>query len=163
MRTEEGRQYSILCRKKGGLPAPAGLDAAEEIFLDVNELAEGHPFLGLGAVAVSDDGNLLAYSADTTGFREYTLRVKDLRTGEVYPEQMEKTGSVAWAGDNRTLFYTVEDSAKRQYRLYRHRLGAPQATDQLVYEAFYRGVMGMAVGYWNLEASRQEPLAATRR
>ena len=134
VRTEEGRQYSILCRKKGGLPAPAGLDAAEEIFLDVNELAEGHPFLGLGAVAVSDDGNLLAYSADTTGFREYTLRVKDLRTGEVYPEQMEKTGSAAWAGDNRTLFYTVEDSAKRQYRLYRHRLRATANADALIYE-----------------------------
>ncbi len=128
VRTEEGKQYSILCRRKGSL------DAAEEVFLDVNELAKGHPFLGLGAVTISDDGNLLAYSTDTTGFRQYTLRVKDLRTGEVYPEQMEKTGSVAWAGENRTLFYTVEDSAKRQYRLYRHHLGTPADADALIYE-----------------------------
>jgi len=126
-RTEEGKQYPILCRKKGSLEAP------EEVTLDLNALAEGHKFLSLGAYVVSDDGALLAYSTDLTGFREYTLHVKDLRTGEILPERIEKAGSVSWAADGRTLFYTVEDAAKRPYRLYRHVVGAagPHA---LVYE-----------------------------
>ncbi len=125
-RTEQGKQYPILCRKKGSLEGP------EEIFLDMNDLAKGQKFLSLGAFAVSDNGNLLAYSTDNTGFRQYTLQVKDLRTGQLLPERVEKTGSVVWANDNATLFYTVEDAAKRQYSLYRHRLGATQ--DDLVYE-----------------------------
>jgi oligopeptidase B len=125
-RTEQGKQYPTWCRKKGGLDAP------EEIVLDLNELAKGEKFLGLGALVVSDDGHLLAYSTDTTGFRQYTLHVKDLRSGQILPDQVERTGSVAWAGDNRTLFYTVEDAAKRQYRLYRHHLGTAQ--DDLIYE-----------------------------
>jgi len=125
-RTEEGKQYSIRCRKRGSLDAP------EEVTLDLNALAEGHPYLGLGAYAVSDDGNLLAYSTDITGFRQYTLFVKDLRTGELLPDRVEKTVSVVWAADNATLLYTVEDDAKRAYRLYRHRLG--EAEDALVYE-----------------------------
>ena len=106
-RTEEGQQYPIRCRKRGSL------EAEEEITLDLNALAEGHSYLGLGAYAVSDDGHLLAYSTDVTGFRQYTLFVKDLRTGEMLPDRIEKTLSVVWAGDNKTLFYTVEDSAKR--------------------------------------------------
>ena len=126
-RTEEGKQYPIYCRKKGSLDAP------EQVTLDLNELAKGQKFMGLGVYAVSDDSNLLAYSTDNTGFRQYTLQVKDLRTGELLPERREKTVSVAWAADNRTLFYTVEDAAKRPYRLYRHRLG-PSAPDDLVYE-----------------------------
>lgn len=124
-RTEEGKQYAIWCRKQGSL------DASEEVLLDLNRLAVGQTFMGLGAFAVSDDGNLLAYSVDTTGFRQYALFVKDLRTGQLLPDRAAKTGSVAWAADNRTLFYTVEDSAKRQYRLYRHVLGAG---DDLLYE-----------------------------
>jgi oligopeptidase B len=128
-RTEEGKQYPILCRKKGSLQAP------EEVTLDLNVLAEGHPFFSLGAYLVSDDGSLLAYSTDVTGFREYTLHVKDLRTGEVLPERIEKTGSVAWAGDGRTLFYTVEDAAKRPHRLYRHVVGTgASGSHALVYE-----------------------------
>jgi oligopeptidase B len=126
-RTEEGKQYPILCRQKGSLEAP------EEVTLDLNALAEGHKFLSLGAYVVSDDGSLLAYSTDLTGFREYTLQVKDLRTGELLPERIEKAGSVSWAADGRTLFYTVEDAAKRPYRLYRHVVGAPDP-DPLVYE-----------------------------
>jgi oligopeptidase B len=125
-RTEEGKQYPIACRKRGTLEAP------EEIILDLNQLAEGHPFLGLGVTEVSDDGNLLAYSLDTSGFREYTLAIKDLRNGSTGPEQIAKTSSAAWAADNRTLFYTVEDQAKRSYRMYRHQLGA--AEDALIYE-----------------------------
>jgi len=126
-RTEQGKQYPILCRKFESLEAP------EQVTLDVNLLAEGHSFMALGAYAVSDDGNLLAYSTDSTGFRQYDLFIKDLRTGQSGPAVAPKTGSVAWAADNRTLFYTIEDEAKRHYRLYRHRLGAA-TPDELVFE-----------------------------
>jgi oligopeptidase B len=126
-RTEAGKQYPIRCRKKGAL------DAAEELVLDVNELAKGQVFMSVGAYEVSPDGNQLAYSTDNTGFRQYTLAVKDLRTGKLLPDHVEKTGSVVWANDNKTLFYTVEDAAKRQYRMYRHTVGAT-ARDPLVYE-----------------------------
>jgi oligopeptidase B len=126
-RTEAGKQYRIHCRKKGSLDAP------EEVVLDVNELAKGQSFMSLGAFAVSSDGNLLAYSTDNTGFRQYELAVKDLRTGKVFSDRAGKVGSVVWANDNKTLFYTVEDTAKRQYRLYRHAVGT-MAPDDLVYE-----------------------------
>jgi len=125
-RTEEGKQYATRCRKKGSLDAP------EEVTLDVNGMAEGHSFMGIGAYEVSDDAHLLAFSTDTTGFRQYTLQVKDLQSGEVGPEKFEKTTSAAWAADNRTLFFAVEDPAKRPYRVYRYRLGDKEP--KLVYE-----------------------------
>jgi oligopeptidase B len=125
-RTVKGKQYPIICRKF------RSLDAKEEFVLDLNQLARGHKYLALGDFDFSDDDNLLAYSLDFTGFRQYTLFVKDLRTGKLGPEKIEKTGSVSWAADNRTLFYTVEDDAKRQYRVFRHRLGAKK--DELIYE-----------------------------
>jgi oligopeptidase B len=125
-RTERGKQYPIYCRKAGSLDAP------EEVMLDLNVLAEGHPFFSLGASAVSDDGHLLAYSTDITGFREYTLYVKDLRTGQLLPGTIERVASVAWAADNLTIFYVLEDEAKRPYRLYRCRAGLP-GTD-MIYE-----------------------------
>ncbi len=128
-RTEQALQYPIYCRKKGSVEAP------EEIILDVNKLAEGEAFMAIGGFSVSDDGNLLAYSTDTTGFRQYTLHVKDLRTGELRGERVERVGSIEWANDNVTLFYTVEDEEqKRQFQLYRHSLGEPQERDVLVYE-----------------------------
>jgi len=126
-RTEAGKQYQIRCRKKGSM------DAAEEVLLDINEMAKGQAFMNVAAYTVSEDGHLLAYSTDNTGFRQYELHVKDLRTGKVLPDHAEKVGSVVWANDNKTLFYTVEDAAKRQYRLYRHTVGATGA-DALVYE-----------------------------
>lgn len=126
-RTEEGRQYPIFCRK----PSP---DAAEAIMLDVNELAEGKPFMSVGALAVSDDGRYLAYSTDETGFREYTLQVKDLETGELLDERIEKVSSVCWAGDNRTLFFSTENEAKRPYRIHRHVLGDDPAQAAVIYE-----------------------------
>jgi oligopeptidase B len=126
-RTEQGKQYPIHCRKKGSLEAP------EQVTLDLNRLAEGQKFMSLGAYVVSDDGRLLAYSTDNTGFRQYTLQVKDLASGELLPTRVEKVGSVAWAADDKTLFYTVEeDKTKRQYRLYRHELGG--ADHALVHE-----------------------------
>jgi oligopeptidase B len=102
------------------------------VLLDLNEMARGHDYLSLGAWAVSDDGELLAFSTDTTGFREYTLHIKDLRTGLVRAEAIERTGPVAWARDRHVLFYAVEDHAKRPHRVFRHALaGGP---DALVYE-----------------------------
>ncbi len=126
-RTEAGKQYQIRCRKKGSLQAP------EQVLLDINELAKGQVFMSVAAYTVSPDGNLLAYSTDNTGFRQYVLHVKDLRTGKDLGDHAERVGSVAWANDNKTLFYTVEDDAKRQYRAYRHVLGS-SSPDALVYE-----------------------------
>ena len=117
VRTEEGRQYPIYCRRHGSVEAP------EQILLDVNRLAVGHPFMALGALSVSDDGRLMAYSTDATGYREYGLVVDDIATGERLAGPIEKSGPVAWAADNRTLFYTLEDSAKRFYQIWRLRLG----------------------------------------
>jgi oligopeptidase B len=127
-RTEEGKQYPIHCRKKGSQQAP------EEILLDVNELARGQKFAAVGARAISDDNYLLAYTVDHSGFREYTLHVKDLRTGAVGSESIPKVDSVAWATDGKTLFYVTEDAAKRGYRLWHHRLGNDAARDTLIYE-----------------------------
>jgi oligopeptidase B len=126
-RTVEGQQYPIFARKRGSLDAP------EQITVDLNELAKGQVFMSLGAYQVSDDGNLLAFSIDSTGYRQYALRVKDLRTGERLADAAARVTSVAWAADNRTLFYTVEDSiSKRAHRLYRHVLGSPD--HDLLYE-----------------------------
>jgi oligopeptidase B len=116
-RTEEGKQYPILCRKSGSL------DAEEQVLLDLNALAVGKSYMSLGEYAVNDDGGLLAYSTDETGFRDYTLQVKDLRTGQDLPLRIPKAGSAAWAADGMTLFYAIEDEAKRPWRVYRHRLG----------------------------------------
>ncbi|HTW81731.1 MAG TPA: S9 family peptidase [Terracidiphilus sp.] len=118
-RTEEGLQYSINCRKRGGEAGPDA-DAAEEVLLDGNVLAQGHAFFAIGDTDISDDGRWLAYTTDLTGFRQYTLRVKDLESGETLAGEVERVGSVAWAADNETLFYTVEDEQqKRQFQLYR--------------------------------------------
>jgi oligopeptidase B len=125
-RMEEGKQYAIYCRKK------ESMEAAEEVTLDLNKLAEGHKFLGLGLYEVSEDGNLLAYSLDTTGFRQYQLSIKNLRTGAVLPDSIGQVNSAVWAADNRTMFYVKEDAAKRPYRLFRHVLGATK--DELLFE-----------------------------
>ncbi len=101
--------------------------------LDLNELAKGEKFLSVGAMAVSDDGNLLAYGVDVTGFRLYTLRVKDLRTGALLPDRIEKVNSPAWSNDGRTIFYVAEDAAKRPFRLMRHTVGTTEG-DTPVYE-----------------------------
>ena len=132
-RTEEGQQYAIHCRTHG-LPN-ATEDTPEQVILDGNLLAVGLPFFAIGTTDISDDGRWLAYSTDTTGFRQYTLHVKDLITGETLPYEVERVGSLVWAADNRTLFYTVEDEEqKRQFQLWRHALGTPHAADALVYQ-----------------------------
>jgi oligopeptidase B len=117
-RTEEGKQYPIRCRKEGSL------DAKEEVLLDLNELGKGKKFVGLGAFVVSDDQNLLAYTIDYVGYRQFSLEVKDLRSGATLPDTMERVDSVAWAADNRTLFLTSEDAVtKRANQAWRHTLG----------------------------------------
>ena len=117
-RTEEGKQYPIQCRKKGAA------DAKEEVLLDLNELGQGKKFVGLGAFVVSDDQNLLAYTIDYVGYRQFSLHVKDLRTGTTLPDTTERVDSLAWAADNRTLFLTTEDEVtKRGNRAWRHTLG----------------------------------------
>ncbi|HEU4535434.1 MAG TPA: S9 family peptidase, partial [Polyangiaceae bacterium] len=124
-RTEAGKQHGVFCRKR------PGEGAAEQVLLDYNEL-------GGAAIIyerrVSDDGNLLAYALDTKGSYDFRLYVKDLRTGKLLADGAERVHSLAWAADNKTLFYTVEDEAHRPYRLYRHALGAPASADALVLE-----------------------------
>ncbi len=125
-RTEEGKQYPIHCRKQGSL------EGAEKVVIDLNELAKGERFMSLGVYEVSDDDNLLLYSTDNIGFRQYKLWMKDLRSGAVTGPIAEKVVDAAWAADNRTVFYTVEDHAKRSYRLYRHQSGS--TAHDLVFE-----------------------------
>jgi oligopeptidase B len=126
-RTVEGKQYPIYCRKHGSL------DASEEVLLDLNELAKGQKFMAVGSFAPSDDGMLLAYSTDNTGYRQYTLQVKNLRTGELLPEKIERVDDLAWATDNKTLFYVTEDAVtKRNDKMFRHVLGSDKY--ELIYD-----------------------------
>ena len=140
-RTEAGKQYAAHYRK-------ASEDAPEQLLLELNAMAEGHSYMGLGAFQPSPDGRFLAYSTDTTGFRVYTLRVKDLETGNHLDFEATAAGSVAWADDNRTIFYTVDDEAKRPYRLYRRDLlgGAEdllyQEDDEMFRVAVHRSQSG---------------------
>jgi oligopeptidase B len=122
-RMVEGKQYPIQCRKKAAEDGSFSEKAAEEILLDVNELAKGLKFLALGAFAVSDDANLLAYTMDTTGYRQFRLSIKDLRTGTLLPDSADRVTSLEWCADNKTLFYTTEDPVtKRSNLLWRHAL-----------------------------------------
>jgi oligopeptidase B len=124
-RTAKGRQYPIYLRQKESAPA--------EVLLDVNQLAEGQSFMAIGAFVPSDDGRLLAYSTDSTGYRQYSLHVKDLSTGTLLPDQAERVGGIVWAKDNRTLFYTTEDAVtKRSDKFLRHEIGSQKTV--LVYE-----------------------------
>jgi oligopeptidase B len=126
-RTVEGQQYSIYCRKSARNPA-------EQVLLNLNLLAEGYSFLGLGIFEVSDDNSLLAYATDTTGFRQYTLEIKNLADSSMLPLHVERVTSAAWAADNRTLFYVIEDEVtKRSHQIYRHVLGS-NGPDTLLYE-----------------------------
>lgn len=128
-RYEEGLQYPIYCRKK--------LDSdSEEILLDVNQLAEGYEFFNTGSLQTSPDNKLLVYGEDTVSRRIYTLKVKDLTSGQYLPDEISgTTGYAVWADDNKTLFYTAKDPVTlRAYKIYRHTLGTPQAEDVLVFE-----------------------------
>ena len=129
-RYEAGREYPIYCR------APVGDDGGEQVLLDVNLLAEGHDFCQVSGRQVSPDQRLFAYGTDLEGRRIHTIRIKDLTTGETLGDELTGvTSNLVWANDSRTLFYTRQDPATlRWFQVYRHRLGAPQADDTLVYE-----------------------------
>lgn len=128
-RNEEGKQYRIYCRKKGNL------EAKEEVLLDVNQMAEGHDFMSLGAYVISPDHSLLAYATDTLGSERYALHVKNLVSGELYPETISNTtGDLVWFNDNKTFLYSMPDDAWRPYQVYRHQLGTDPKDDELVYQ-----------------------------
>src|SRR5215472_12953014 len=151
-RTVAGEQYPVHCRRAvlpGEDAPPATGDGAplpgEEILLDGNELAGDSPFFSLGAFDVSPDGKLLAYSTDFAGDERFTLRIKDLVTGQTAADEIPGTfyGS-AWSADASVLFYVTVDDAWRPYRVWRHRVGTPAADDVIVIEEndkrFYVGV-----------------------
>ena len=128
-RLVEGKDYPIYARKRGSLDAP------EEILIDGNALGEGKPFFQVMGWQISSGEDLLAFAVDTMGRRIATLRIKNLRTGELLPDVIPRvTGNMAWAEDNRTLFYTKQDSVTLRWdRIYRHLLGTPASADQLVF------------------------------
>jgi oligopeptidase B len=128
VRTVQGLQYPIHCRKRGGLDAP------EEVFLDENELAKGHKFFDLGAFEPSPSHRRIAYSTDVVGDEKFVIRVKDLATGEHFPEAIPETsGSIAFA-DEDTFFYTLLDETHRPYRVMRHKIGDDPARDVEVFK-----------------------------
>lgn len=127
-RTEQGKAYPIFCRKRGSLDAP------EEVYFDQNLAAAGKRFHALGGMDVSPDGRWLLVLEDTTAFREYTLSVKDLETGQVVDQIAGVWNGTAWANDNRTFFYMTADSAKRGNTVWRHVVGSPREADARVFQ-----------------------------
>ena len=129
-RTEDGKDYPIYARKKGSL------EAAEKVMLDLNELAEGHGFYAAAGRQVSSGQDILAFGEDTLGRRIYTIRFKNLDTGEFLADEIPGvSGNMAWAEDNRTLFYTKRDlQTLRAFQVYRHVLGTDPAEDEMVFE-----------------------------
>jgi len=128
-RYEEGKQYPIYCRKKGSL------EANEEVYLDVNQLAKGKKYFRVSSLTLSPNHRFLAYVADTTGREKFTLYIKDLETGEILLDRiLDVYYGLAWANDNKTIFYTTLDSTLRPYRLYRHVVGTDPSEDILVYQ-----------------------------
>lgn len=128
---EEGKQYPIYCRKKGSLDAP------EELMFDQNKMAEGHKYYSIGTIRISDNNELAAFTTDHVSRRLYDLQIKNLTTGEVYPEKIPNVegGSIAWAADNKTVFYILQDTVTLLgYQVYRHALGTDPKNDVLVYE-----------------------------
>lgn len=130
VRFEGGKEYPWYCRKKGSLDSP------EEVMLDVNVLAAGHEFFAVGGCAISFNQDVLAYSVDTQGRRIFTIRFKNLQTGETLPDEIpDVTGNIAWANDNRTLFYSRQDpETLRSYQIKRHVLGTRWEDDPIVFE-----------------------------
>ncbi|HSH53100.1 MAG TPA: S9 family peptidase, partial [Bacteroidales bacterium] len=128
-RYEEGKEYPFYCRKKGTL------DANEEVMLNVNEMAKGYDFYRVTGINVSPDNKLLAFGVDTVSRRKYTIHIKNLETGKVLSENIPlTTGSVAWASDSKTFFYTQKDDATlRSHKIFKHKLGDNYSLDQEVY------------------------------
>ena len=137
-RYEEGQEYEIHCRRRtdGRQEPEGGSAAAEQVILDVNQVAAGHEFCQVASRPVSPDGDLLAYAVDTVGRRQYTVRVRDLATGEELPDAIvDVTSNIAWAADSKAFFYARHDpTTLRPYQILRHRLGDDQRDDRPVYE-----------------------------
>jgi oligopeptidase B len=129
-RYESGMQYPVYTRHKEFLEAP------EEVLFDGNRMAEGFEFFDLRGISISPDNRLAAFGVDTCSRRQYNIRIKNLETGEVYPDLLENTtGSSVWAADNKTLFYTRKDPVTlRSNCIFKHVLGTPVSADELVYE-----------------------------
>lgn len=126
-KTEEGKQYPQFLRSKTRDQAKA------DVLLDCNELAKGHKYFSIGFAEVSDDGNFLAFSTDTTGYRQYTLQFKDLKSGKILPKKVERVTSTEWSNDGKYFFYVQEDAeSKRSDKIYRHTFGSTDA-DALIY------------------------------
>ncbi|MGB5459615.1 MAG: S9 family peptidase [Eudoraea sp.] len=128
-RYEIGKEYPIYSRKKGNL------ESAEEIIFNCNELAEGHEYFDIRGVTVSPDNKLAAFGTDTISRRQYHIQIKNLETGEIYPDKIDNTtGSAVWANDNKTLFYTKKDPVTlRSDKIYKHILGHPSEEDELIF------------------------------
>lgn len=126
---EKGKDYPIYTRKK------EALDAEEELLFDCNEMAKGHAYFRLVGLNISPDNEKIAFGVDTVSRRKYTIQIKNLKTGEVYPEKLENTtGGSTWANDNKTLFYTRKDEQTlRSDKIYKHKLGSSTSSDDLVY------------------------------
>ncbi|WP_066899729.1 S9 family peptidase [Mycolicibacterium houstonense] len=142
-RSFEGKQYAVHCRCPISDPddwTPPALDEnteipGEQVLLDENVEAEGHDYFSLGAATVSLDGNVLAYSVDVLGDERYTLKFKDLRTGELYPDTITGIGAGGtWAADSRTLYYTTVDAAWRPDTVWRHRLASGLPAEKVYHE-----------------------------
>lgn len=142
-RTFEGKQYGVQCRCPVSSPDdwdPPRLAGdieipGEQLMLDQNAEAEGRDFFALGAAGVSPDGNILAYSVDVVGDERYTLRFKDLRTGELFPDEIAGIGAgVTWATDSRTVYYVTVDAAWRPDTVWRYGIGAGQPAEQVYHE-----------------------------
>lgn len=124
----EGKEYPIYSRKKGGL------EADEELLLDVNVLADGLDYYAARGLSVSPDNKMLAYGEDKVSRRIYTIKFKDLESGKLLPDIIENTtGSIVWANDNKTIFYTRKDKSLRAYKIFKHILGSPTSEDQEIY------------------------------
>lgn len=138
-KTEAGKQYPTYLRSK----AKDGKDA--EVLLDQNAMATGFKYFAIGAFEPSDDGNMLAFSTDTTGYRQYTLQIKDLRTGKMLPDKIERATSIEWSSDGKYLFYAQEDPvSKRDDKVFRHTVGTT-GKDELVYEE-KNNLFGLGIG-----------------
>ena len=150
-RTIEGRSYPVFCRgRDADVP-----DTADHVFLDCNAEADGHEYFDVATVEPDHDHALLAWSCDVDGSERYTLRVRDLSTGEDQPDELTDTsswGGVAWSGDGQWLFYARPDEAMRPFQIWRHRLGTPVVDDQLVQterdDRCYLGVSATRSGRW---------------
>ena len=152
-RYEEKKEYAIYCRKKGSL------EAEEEVMLDGNELAEGYDYFAVGGMSVSPDNNWLAYGIDTLSRRFYTIYFKNLSTGNILEQVVPNTtGNIAWANDNKTVFYTLKNKITLlSEKIYRHKIGSDPVKDILVYKeddieyytGVYRSKSGKYIIIWN--------------